>query len=74
MSKACLYLLALVAFSGYTQSSLTGKVLDENDQGLSGATVMVSKDSTGTILAYGISSGTGEFKVKLDSELDLLNY
>ena len=72
MSKACLYLLALVAFSGYTQSSLTGKVLDENDQGLSGATVMVSKDSTGTILAYGISSGTGEFKVKLDSELDSL--
>jgi len=33
---------------------------------------MVSKDSTGTILAYSISSGSGEFKVQLDSELDSL--
>ena len=72
MSKVCLYALALVAFSGYAQSHLTGKVLDENDQVLSGATVMVSKDSTGTILAYSISSGSGEFKVQLDSELDSL--
>jgi len=72
LSKVCLYALALVAFSGYAQSHLTGKVLDENDQVLSGATVMVSKDSTGTILAYSISSGSGEFKVQLDSELDSL--
>ncbi|WP_026302461.1 carboxypeptidase-like regulatory domain-containing protein [Psychroflexus tropicus] len=72
MRKAFLYVLTLAVFSSYAQSHLTGKVLNENDQGLSGATVMVSKDSTGTILAYGISSGEGNFKVKLNSELDSL--
>jgi len=72
LSKVCLYALALVAFSGYAQSHLTGKVLDEKAENLNGATVVVSKDSTGTILAYGISNGEGEFKVKLDSNLDSL--
>ena len=66
------YLLILFAFSGFSQTVISGKVSNENDKGLSGATVMVSKDSTGIILAYGISSGEGNFKVKLNSELDSL--
>jgi hypothetical protein len=70
--KVIFYLFTLVTFSSYAQSNFSGKVVDENNKGLSGATVMVSKDSTGTILAYGISSGKGEFKVKLDTELDSL--
>ena len=64
----------LVSLSSYAQSIISGKVSNENNIGLSGATVMVSKDSTGTILAYGISSGQGNFQVKLDSELDSLYF
>lgn len=61
-----------ISVSSYAQSFISGKVSNENKKGLSGATVMVSKDSTGTIIAYGISNGEGEFKVKLTSELDSL--
>lgn len=72
MIKTFLYFLALISFSGYTQSNVSGKILDEKGENLSGATVIVSKDTTGTILAYGISNGKGEFKVKVNSEIDSL--
>lgn len=72
MNKTFLYFLLLIYFSGFAQSSVLGKVLDENSENLSGATVIVSKDTTGTILAYGISNGEGNFKVKLNSEVDSL--
>ena len=62
----------LISFSGYAQSTLSGKIIDENSENLSGATVIVSKDTTGTILAYGISNGKGDFKVKVNSEVDSL--
>ena len=42
--------------------------MDENSEQLSGATVTVSKDSTSTILAYGITNGKGEFKVELPGQ------
>ena len=72
MIKTFLYFLALISFSGYTQSNVSGKILDENGENLSGATVIVSKDTTGTILAYGISNGKGDFKVNVNSEIDSL--
>ena len=62
----------LISLSGYAQSSFSGKILDENNENLSGATVIVSKDTTGTILAYGISNGKGDFKVNLNTEVDSL--
>ncbi|TDN95679.1 carboxypeptidase-like protein [Salegentibacter sp. 24] len=57
---------------GYSQSTISGEILDEKGENLSGATVIVSKDTTGTILAYGISNGKGEFKVNLKLEIDSL--
>ncbi|MBZ9631654.1 carboxypeptidase-like regulatory domain-containing protein [Salegentibacter sp. LM13S] len=72
MNKTFLHFLMLISLSGYAQSSLFGKILDENNQTLSGATVIVSKDTTGTILAYGISNGEGDFKVNLHTEVDSL--
>jgi hypothetical protein len=67
-----LCVLISICVSSYAQSLISGKVSNENNSGLSGATVMVSKDSTGSILSYGISNGEGNFKIKLSSELDSL--
>ncbi|MCM4160899.1 carboxypeptidase-like regulatory domain-containing protein [Antarcticibacterium flavum] len=67
-----LFIFFLLASSAKAQSVLSGKVLDENSQGLSGATIMISKDSTSAILAYGISDGNGNFSIKLKTEIDLL--
>lgn len=54
------------------QAVVSGKVLDENNRKLSGATIMISRDSTGAILAYGISDGSGNFSIKLKTEIDPL--
>ncbi|MDX1721138.1 MAG: carboxypeptidase-like regulatory domain-containing protein, partial [Salegentibacter mishustinae] len=62
----------LISLSGYAQSTLSGKIIGEKSENLSGATVIVSKDTTGTILAYNISNGEGDFKVKINSEVDSL--
>ncbi|MDN6281068.1 MAG: carboxypeptidase-like regulatory domain-containing protein, partial [Psychroflexus sp.] len=72
MGKVFLYCFLLFAVSVYSQSVISGKVSDENEKELSGATVTLSKDSTGTILAYGISDGKGDFKVKINSQMDSL--
>ncbi len=61
-----------IVLSGKAQSVISGKVLDDNDQSLSGATIMISKDSTSSILAYGISDGSGNFNIQLKSNLETL--
>jgi hypothetical protein len=70
-------LLSLIIFLnisiiGWTQSNFTGKIIDEKGQNLSEATIIVSKDTTGTILAYGISDWEGDFNIKFNSEADSL--
>jgi len=51
---------------------ISGKILDENKQNLSGATIIIGKDSTSAIVAYGISNGKGNFDIKVNSTSDLL--
>jgi len=46
------------------------KVTSEKQEVLSGATVMVTKDSTSAILAFGISNISGDFSVKINTDLD----
>lgn len=57
---------------GHSQSIVSGKVEGDQLKALSGATIMISRDSISSILAYGISDGTGSFKVEVDSALDSL--
>ncbi len=54
------------------QSVLSGKIFDENKEVLSGATIMISQDSTSAILAYGISDGSGNFSIKLNTDIESL--
>lgn len=61
-----------VVFAGYSQTEITGQVLDDNSKKLSGATIMISKDSVSSILAYGISDSDGKFKVAVKSESESL--
>ncbi len=51
---------------------ISGKINDENNKALSGATVVISKDSSASILAYGISDANGNFRVKANSLTDSL--
>jgi hypothetical protein len=53
----------------YSQTLLSGTIKNSVGNDLSGATVTVSKDSTGVILAYGISGTDGDFRIKLNSDV-----
>lgn len=74
MIKSLLSFLLLILCLGsvHSQSVLTGTIQDDQQQRLSGATVMVSQDSTSAILAFGISDSKGNFEVKVDNPLDSL--
>lgn len=61
-----------VVFTGYSQKEISGQVLGEEQENLSGATVMISKDSVSSILAYGISDVNGKFKITVKSNTDSL--
>ncbi|SFF93086.1 Outer membrane receptor proteins, mostly Fe transport [Salegentibacter agarivorans] len=68
-----LFLISIFIISvGYSQKEISGQVLDDQDEKLSGATVMVSKDSVSPILAYGISDANGKFKIAVKNESDSL--
>lgn len=55
---------------GFAQSIISGRIQDANSENLSGATVIISKDSTSSILAYGISDANGNFSINLKAETD----
>lgn len=67
-----LLILLLTSAMGYSQNLLSGQVKNIQGEPLGGATVTVSRDSTGAILAYGISQQDGSFRIKLNSEADPL--
>lgn len=64
--------LVFVVFRGYSQIEISGLVFGEDLENLSGATVMISKDSISSILAYGISDVNGKFKIAVKSNTDSL--
>lgn len=65
-------MLVFTIFIGYSQKEISGQVFDDQSEKLSGATVMVSKDSVSSILAYGISDVNGKFKIAVKSNTDSL--
>ena len=68
-----LFLILVLTFSDvYCQNSISGRIQNSSGEYLRGATVTVSKDSTGAILAYGISGIEGDFRIKLNSEADVV--
>ncbi|MBZ9629697.1 carboxypeptidase-like regulatory domain-containing protein [Salegentibacter sp. LM13S] len=68
-----LFLISIfVGFASYSQTEISGQVFDDENENLSGATVMVSKDSVSSILAYGISDTDGKFKIGVKSDSDFL--
>jgi len=65
--NTCVFLLfSMVFFKGYSQSVISGIVNDENGQPLSGATIIINKNSNSSILAYDISNSLGEFETKVN--------
>ena len=64
--------LFLIFSSGQSQTIISGKIININNQALFGATVTLSPDSTGTIPAYGISDANENYRVKLASDSELV--
>lgn len=68
-----LFLISIFTISiGYSQKEISGQVFDDQGEILSGATVMVSKDSVSSILAYSISDANGKFQIAVKNESDSL--
>lgn len=57
---------------GHSQIEISGHILSDKQEKLGGATVIISKDSISSILAYGISDVNGTFKIAVKNESDLL--
>lgn len=57
---------------GFCQTVISGNVENEKGEGLSGATIIISRNSNTAILAYGISGINGEFQINVDSPSDSL--
>lgn len=66
------FIMFMFFFPTHAQSVLSGNIYNENREALSGATIIISKDSTSAILAYGISDGTGNFSIKLNTDIESL--
>ncbi|MDR5589058.1 carboxypeptidase-like regulatory domain-containing protein [Christiangramia sp. SM2212] len=64
--------LLFVLLTVHAQTKITGKIIDENAKSLNGATVIVKKDSTASVLAYAISENSGDFSLNVNSEGDSL--
>lgn len=58
--------------SSHSQTMISGKIQNNGGENLSGASVTISNDSTGAILAYGISGADGNFRIKFYSEADIV--
>ena len=54
------------------QTEISGNIKDENKENLDGATVIVKKDSTASVISYAISDGSGNFNLNLNSDADSL--
>lgn len=73
MKNAFFLILSIfLVCASYSQTEITGLVVDGQNEKLSGATVMISKDSISSILAYGISDSNGKFKVAVKNKSDSL--
>ncbi|WP_417885001.1 carboxypeptidase-like regulatory domain-containing protein [Zunongwangia sp.] len=71
--KIFFFLISIfVVFTGYSQTEITGQIFDDKNENLSGAAVIISKDSVSSILAYAISDSDGKFQVSVKTESESL--
>jgi hypothetical protein len=69
--KSCFLLLLVFIFcKGFSQTVITGEITDIYNQHLSGATITISQDSIGNIVAYGISDISGNFQIDVKADLE----
>lgn len=71
--KICTLVLFSITFlKTHSQSIISGTINDENGQPLSGATVIIKKDNSKSILAYDISNNKGLFETNVKDLSDVL--
>lgn len=70
LKKAVLFIFFIAAgvFPGFSQTAISGKIINANKEEISGATVSITQINNSVILAYAISDASGEFEIDFDSE------
>jgi len=67
-----LVFFSLIFIKSHSQSVISGVINDENGQPLSGATVIIKKNTSNAILAYDISDNQGLFETNVKDISDVL--
>lgn len=64
--------LLLFYVIGFSQTTIEGKIIDEQNQALSGTTITVTKINERVVIAYAISTNEGTYSLGINSKLDSL--
>jgi hypothetical protein len=68
-----LFLLLLFFYSfSFSQTKISGKVIDDKNNSLQGTSILVKKPKGNIILTYAISNNNGEYSLNINSKLDSL--
>lgn len=67
-------LLVLIGHFAFSQTTISGKITDEKDVPIIGASVVISKKGANNIIAYNISDNKGSYSIRLstlEKEVDI---
>jgi len=67
--KSLLLVLILLLSGLHTSAQISGNVKNEKSQNLSGASILLKKDSSSAIIAYAITDASGNFTLHTNSDL-----
>lgn len=72
MKQSILYFLCLFTLSIFSQTIINGKIIDNNNEVLSGTNIIVSNSNNNTIITYAFANDKGNYKLHIKSKLDSL--
>lgn len=72
MRYSLLIILLLFFTFSFSQTKISGKIIDKDNTSLQGASIVVTKIKGNIILTYAISNKSGEYSLNINSKLDSL--
>lgn len=68
----CIVFCFFIIFISFSQTKISGKIIDKDNLPLQGASIVISKIRGNIILTYAISNNNGEYSLNINSKLDFL--
>ena len=72
LKQSISYFLCLFTLSVFSQTIIHGKIIDNNNEVLSGTNIIVSNSNNNTIITYAFANDKGNYKLHIKSNLDSL--